>query len=307
VGLVSVIVCTRNRAGQVEQTVRSLLDEPGVELELILVDQSDGPETKNALASFFVDGRLRYLASKKRGKGVALNEGLRIARGSVVVCTDDDCVVPRRWAADMANTLEARPSAAIVFCRVVAVPHDPSAGYVPVYDPPASRLLRSVVDMRNGPGLGAAMAVRRDFLSGLGGFDESFGPGGRFPSADEWDLCMRALLKGWQVYETTALAVEHDGFRSFAEGRAHARRDWLALGAVCAKPLRAGYLSASIVPLWFFPTRALWPPVSDILHLRKPRGLGRITAFLSGFARGLSTSVDPVTLRFTTGAQAKGF
>jgi hypothetical protein len=31
--------------------------------------------------------------------------------------------------------LKSQPSAAVVYCRVVAVPHDTKAGYVPAYEP----------------------------------------------------------------------------------------------------------------------------------------------------------------------------
>jgi GT2 family glycosyltransferase len=294
---VTALVCTRNRPKQIANAVRSLLDGAG-DVELIVVDQSPGVETEQALARWKSDARLRYHRTRTTGKGAGLNEGLRMARGSVVVLTDDDCEVPRSWAAEMARILEARPQVAILFCNVVPVPHDRSAGYVPAHERSQSRLLTSVDDLRDGLGLGAGMAIRKDVALALGGFDESFGPGARFPSADEWDICLRALLAGFHVYETPELAIVHDGFRSFEEGRAHARRDWIALGAVCAKPLRAGHMRAAVVPLTFFPQKALWPPISDLLHLRRPRGLGRITAFLSGFVDGLRTPVDTETLRF---------
>jgi hypothetical protein len=149
-----------------------------------------------------------------------------------------------------------------------------------------------------GLGIGAGMALRRDFAVSMGGFDESFGPGARFPSADEWDIALRALLCGRHVYETSELSIVHDGFRTFEEGRKHSRRDWIALGAVCAKPLRAGHFEAAVVPLWLFSTKALWPPLSDALHFRKPRGVARIAAFVQGFGQGLGTKVDRKTLRF---------
>jgi len=50
--------------------------------------------------------------------------------------------------------------------------------------------------------------------------------------------------------------------------------------------------------LWLLSTQAIWPPISDALHLRKPRGVGRIIAFLEGFGSGLRTRVDKATLRF---------
>jgi hypothetical protein len=43
---------------------------------------------------------------------------------------------------------------------------------------------------------------------------------------------------------------------------------------------------------------ALWPPLSDLLHGRKPRGAARITGFLRGFYDGLRTPVDRRTLIF---------
>ena len=173
------------------------------------------------------------------------------------------------------------------------------AGYVPAYQLKKNRLLRSVSAICGGLGIGAGMALRRDFALSMGGFDETFGPGARFPSADEWDIAMRALLSGGHVYETADLSTVHDGFRTFEEGRQHAWRDWLALGAVCAKPLRAGYLRAAVVPAWLFSTRAVLPPIVDLLHFRKPRGAGRIVAFVQGFAVGLGTRVDRATLRFS--------
>jgi len=100
------------------------------------------------------------------------------------------------------------------------------------------------------------------------------------------------------VFETAKLSIIHDGFRTFEEGRKHTARDWMALGAVCAKPLRAGRFEAAVIPVWLFSTKALWPPVADLLHLRRPRGVVRILSFLRGFGVGLGTRVDKATLRF---------
>lgn len=296
--LVSCVICTRNRAEPLARVVDSLLRGESEPIELLVIDQSDGDEAERALEPFRADTRLRYHRSSQRGKGKALNEAIRLAEGAIVVCTDDDCAAPAGWVHGMARALESRPAAAVAFCQVLPVAHDPSAGYVPAYHLEHSRTLRSISQICGGLGIGAGIAFRRDFVLSIGGFDEAFGPGGRFPSADEWDIAMRALLSGRQVYETAELSIVHDGFRTFEEGKAHARRDWLALGAVCAKPLRAGHLRAAVVPVWLFSTKAVWPPLADALSLRKPRGWGRIAAFVKGFGQGLMTRVEPQTLRF---------
>jgi GT2 family glycosyltransferase len=278
--------------------VSSLLRCELKNLELIVIDQSDGDESERALKAQITDPRLKYHRSQRRGKGAGLNEALEMARGAIAVCTDDDTEAPPGWIEGMARALESQPSAMIAFCSVVPVPYDRSAGYVPAYELTKNRTLRSISEVCGGLGIGAGMAVRREFVLSIGGFDESFGPGARFPSADDWDIAMRVLLIGYHVYETADLRIIHDGFRSFEEGRAHTKRDWLALGAACAKPLRAGHWNAAVVPAWLFSTRAVWPPLADVLRLRRPRGGVRIRAFLEGFARGLASPVDEKTLRF---------
>jgi glycosyltransferase involved in cell wall biosynthesis len=279
-------------------SARALLDAGNREIEVLIVDQSDGPETEEALVELSSDPRLRYHRSATRGKGAALNEGLQMARGEVVVCTDDDCVAPPGWVPAMADVLASQPTAAIVFCNVVAPPHDAGAGYIPTYVRKDNRLVRSIGATIGGHGLGAGMALRRTPILELGGFDETLGPGARFASGDDWDITARALLRGWHVYETSELTIVHHGFRTFAEGRTHALRDWIAIGAVCAKPLRAGHWKALVVPAWEFSAHALWPPLADLLRLRRPQGVSRIVGFMRGFTNGLFTPVDPDTLLF---------
>ena len=230
---------------------------------------------------------------------------MRLARGPIVVCTDDDCEAPPGWANAMARALAEQPTVAILFCSVIASQCDWSAGYIPAYEIPRSRLLRSLLATCLGHGMGAGMAVRREAVLAMGGFDEEVGPGARFPSGDDWDIAHRMLLDGWSVFEAADLSIQHHGFRTLEEGRAHAHRDWLAIGAVCAKPIRAGHVSAVIVSVWYFSIHALWPPLHDILRLRRPRGWSRIMGFLDGFMQGLKTPVDRRRLLFEPAAKAR--
>ncbi len=293
----SVLVCTRNRPDSLLRTVRSLLEHPGA-FELIVMDQSQGTGSEHALAAFAGDPRLRYMRTRAQGKGASLNEGLRLARAAIVVCTDDDCVAPPGWPEQMARVMEAHPRAAVAFCNVTAEPYDKAAGYVPTYERTTDRVLTSIGDVRAGLGLGAGMALRKDVVLALGGFDETFGPGSRFRSGDDWDISLRALLQGWHVVDTASTAVVHYGYRTFAEGREHALRDWIAIGALCARPIRSGHLSAIGFAGSMFVGQALWPPVRDLLALRRPSGRSRVIGFMRGFWDGLRTSVDPRTLAF---------
>jgi len=295
--LISALVCTRNRPEGIDRAVRSLLASRDVELEVVVVDQSDDGESERRLAALS-DSRLRMVRVAAAGKPYALNEGLRHVTSPFVVITDDDCEVPPEWAAGMAALLDARPDVALVFSNVAAPPYDRALGYVPTYERRCDREIRSIFSTCTGRGLGAAMAVRRDALLDLGGFDESIGPGARFRSADDWDVELRLLLRGWRVYESAELSVLHHGFRTYAEGRSHSRANWYGMGAVCAKPIRAGHPTAVGLALWQLVANAAAPAVADVLTLRRPHGLGRIPAFSRGFARGLATKVDRSALMF---------
>jgi glycosyltransferase involved in cell wall biosynthesis len=303
-GVVSVLVCTCNRPAEVRRAVDSLLfvapiDGVSVaEIDLIVVDQSDNRDAEHALCDLIRAGHIRYVKSKTRGKGAAMNEGLRLARSPYVVCTDDDCEAPPGWAARMARLLVVRPRVAVAFCRVEAAPHDLAKGYVPQYLPVREHLISSALATGSHRGMGAGMVLRRDVVLSLGGIDESFGPGARFPSGDDWDLEVRVLLKGWDAFETDKLFIVHHGFRTFSEGRIHARRDWLALGAAAAKPLRAGHLGLVWLAAYVFFADAVRPIARNLLALRAPGELQRVLAFCHGFAQGIATPVDRSTLRY---------
>ena len=296
--LVSALICTRNRPDAVVLAVTSLLESKGVELDLVVIDQSDGAETAQALAEQTSRGLVRVVRSRTRGVGAALNEGLSLARSPIVIRTDDDCEVDRGWIAGMAALFKDQPEVAIVFCNVVAGPHDEQAGYVPGYVRNRSRLLRSPIDTLSGRGMGAGVAFRRDALLAIGGFDAKMGPGSPFQSGDDWDVELRALLKGWQVLHTADLAVVHHGFRTFAEGRQHAWRDWFGIGACFGKLARTRRPSMWLLGAWELGANAILPPLIDIAHLRRPKGFQRIVGFCRGYAKGLTTPIDKETYCF---------
>ena len=296
--LITAVVCTRNRGSSLTGTISSLLTNTHPNFEIVVVDQSTNGETRQAILPFLQDERVRYVTQMAQGVGRARNLGLAEARGEIVAMTDDDCEVPSHWLATMAAIFEDQPQVAIAFCNVDPVPYDKTAGFIPAYQRSGSKILLSSRDKCSARAIGAGMAMRRSVLLSLGGFDEMLGPGGEFFSCEDGDMTVRVLLRGHSVYETDAVSVQHSGFRTWEEGRSMSRRDFFGIGAAYAKPLKCGHWRFIVVPAYEFGRHALWPPISDLLHLRRPRGLGRIGAFLKGFVQGWQTPVDPQTLLF---------
>ncbi|WP_298818389.1 glycosyltransferase family 2 protein [Chloroflexus sp.] len=289
---ISVVVCTRNRAESAAIAVASILANDHPAFELIVVDQSTDTATEVALRRFQHDERLRYVASTTKGLGVARNIGLQLAQAPLVAFTDDDCRTPSDWLRVIEAELQQEPKAAVLFCNVLSGPHDADVGFIPAYQCQRPKLVMTFWDKCRARGIGAGMAVRREPVLMMGGFDEALGAGGLFPSAEDADIALRAIAAGWYVVETPATFVIHDGFRTWREARELAARDWEGLGAAYVKPLKAGNWRAGIVFLYELLVPALLEPLLPVFRLRRPRGLGRFVAFARGSLRGLAYPID---------------
>ena len=89
----------------------------------------------------------------------------------------------------------------MIFTNVVPPPFDESAGFVPCYRRSDDETVTSIWGKLRARGIGASMAVRTEAARSVGGFDESMGPGGRFPDCDDGDMAVRLLLSGWDIHE----------------------------------------------------------------------------------------------------------
>jgi GT2 family glycosyltransferase len=295
---VSVVVATRNRGRSVVGTIHSLLANNHPSFEVIVIDQSTDDVTEEAVSRMLADPRLRYVRSETVGYGRAHNLGLRLARAPIVAMTDDDCIVPPDWVEMFDSIFRAYPRVAVAYSNVLPAEHDPELGFVPAYVRSSNRLTRSLWRLPFTVGIGASMAVRRDAVRSLGGFDPALGPGGEFHSAGDRDIAARALVKGWHVYETADVAVSHDGFRTWDEGKELTARNWFGLGAAWAKLLKSGYPQVLSFIVHFAFVAGLWQPLTEIFQFRRPRFVRRQVHFWRGFVTGLQTAVDRSHLRF---------
>jgi glycosyltransferase involved in cell wall biosynthesis len=295
---ISALVCTCNRGASIVDTVSSILAIDHPRFELVVIDQSINDEAEQATMRFRADPRFKFVRSKTVGKGKALVQGVKETTGDLVAITDDDCTVPPNWL-DMFQSIFAKhKNVAICFCNVNAAQHDSSAGFIPAYVRRSDRLIKNLRDMCKSRAIGAGMAVRRSMVEKLGGFDTMLGPGARFPSGDDYDIRSRAILAGFEVYESSALSVTHFGFRTWQQGKDLTRRDYLGLGAAYSKPFKCGRWAFTIVLFNELARFIFWPLIWDVLRLRRPQGFTRLTAFVRGFVGGLWVPVDKATIRF---------
>ena len=113
---VSVVMPMRNAEAYVQDALQSILQEHGIEFEVVVVDDGSSDRSR-ALVIAMADSRVRIIDGPCRGFAASLNTGLRAARGHAVVqCDADDRLpigrLPRQWAWLMAHPEHAAVCAA---------------------------------------------------------------------------------------------------------------------------------------------------------------------------------------------------
>ena len=113
---VSVVIPARNEAGNIVACVGSILQQeyPADLSEVIIVDDHSDDATCEQIGQF-ADDRIKAIRADNQsfGKKKALEAGIGIAKGALIVTTDADCTAPPKWLATIVAVYESRQSAII--------------------------------------------------------------------------------------------------------------------------------------------------------------------------------------------------
>jgi glycosyltransferase involved in cell wall biosynthesis len=85
---ISVVIPTYNRAPDVPQAVRSVLDQEWKSCEIIVIDDGSTDNTEEALAPWM--DRIRYIKTENGGVSAARNRGILAATGDCIAFLDSD-------------------------------------------------------------------------------------------------------------------------------------------------------------------------------------------------------------------------
>ena len=274
-------------------TLQSLAQSRYDKLDVMVVDQSLDGATESAFRQTVGnDRRFRYVRSSTAGLSRARNELIALTDGDVVAFTDDDCVVAPDWIHRIVRSFDRRPNAGLVFGEVRAARHDPALGLVPVAIVPARRHVSSPWLKWRDRGIGANMALRRDVLRRVGGFDPILGAGAPLGAGEDFDMAYRVLRAGFEVLDVPDAVVVHHGFRNWEQVRRLMPASGLGAGAAYMKHLRLGDLAVlpTLVLEW---TRCIsW---RRLMLLRRGSGVGLFMAFGRGLASSLGHDVDAIS------------
>lgn len=291
--LVSVIVCTRDRAGQLERSLESILTSSYRNFELIVVDQSDDTESASLVNALHEqDSRIRLVRDERRGLSRARNLGVAQASTQYIAFTDDDCEPAVDWLELVVGALAADRGAGVAFGAVIPAPFDPAIGFIDGYVPGRQRRLTGRFSKLLDGGIGANMAYRREAIEAAGGFDEMLGAGGYFASCEDGDMAYRVLARGYALLHLPQARVLHHGLREWHAGKALTRRTYVAVAAAYIKYVRLGDPVGACLIVHQFGL-AMLTILRAVAQRRGPYGFGRLAALAIGLWRSFELGVEP--------------
>jgi glycosyltransferase involved in cell wall biosynthesis len=180
---VSVVIPTHDRRDLLGRTLRTILWQQGVELEVIVIDDGSIDGTEDAVAEL-ADQRIRYVRNETaKGVASARNRGVEEAQAGWIAFVDDDDL----WAADkLSEQLTAALREDCPWAYAGAVKIDGTERVVGGRPPPSPEWVARRLPRWNAvPGGCSGVMATRMLLDEVGGFDP------KLVNLADWDLWIR--------------------------------------------------------------------------------------------------------------------
>lgn len=265
--MISLIVCTRNRAAQLRNCLSSMLSLVApCEWELVIVDNGSTDATRTVVEDFAasVPFRVRYAQEPVAGLSRARNRGIATAAGDIILFTDDDCYPEPGYLQAAAQVL-SQPRVDYFGGRVLL--HDASDAAFTIKTSAEVEPIPARSFVPAGMVHGANLGFRRRVVDTIGGFNEGLGAGSSVNSGEDVEYVARASAAGFSGGYFPGPAVRHHHGRKPYDVRALAWGYHVGRGAYYTAMLLhsdnkgrylAGWLAASS---WKRPRKAageLW-------------------------------------------------
>lgn len=243
---ISVILCTRDRHETIGQAIASIAANEYPDFDIHIMDQSTSDVSRRIIEDIVnatqASSSITYHHLDKAGLSRAYNHAFQICNGDIIALTDDDCMVPTNWLAQIAVQFDNDPQAGLLYGQVLIpenLRHLSNDGVIPsLAIPKFERLIKG--SRFKVFGMGANAALRRSILNQVRGFDEALGGGGPLRSSQDFDFAYRTYLAGKAIILAPEVTVDHYGFRTGEQWPTTLQAYGIGDGAFYAKHIRCG-------------------------------------------------------------------
>ena len=276
--LITVAICTWNRANFLQRAVESVLPQMTDKTELLIVDNAstdDTPEVAVRLAAGHP--HLTVCRENEIGVSAARNTALKKARGQYVLFLDDDAMAEPGWLAAYQRFLSAPPSDRIAVVGGAIFPEH--EGPPPRWIDPERKLDLGCVPKRFSYRRASLpegnSAYQRSAAMEVGMFDTRLGPRGKIRGYREGsDINLRLQDAGYEIWWLPDAAIRHTThadrlnlrcvmYSAFKEGqsvaiqRLNEKKDWMRrslfhFGRLAAAPFHFVINLLAALFLWPF-------------------------------------------------------
>lgn len=221
---ISVVLCTRDRADQLEKCLQRLARLVYPRFEVLIVDNAPTSDAVQVIVESYAGAatKFRYCKEATPGLSWARNAGVAATTSEIIAFVDDDDEPDESWLAGIADGFARSGSIGCVTGMILPARLDtPAEGlFEELGGHIKGRGFTKDTFSKSGPqsplfplppfGTGANMAFRRDVLERIGGFDVALGAGTPACAGEDTLSIALTMLEGYEVaYEPSALMWHH--------------------------------------------------------------------------------------------------
>jgi glycosyltransferase involved in cell wall biosynthesis len=217
--LVSIAICTLDRAESIDATLNSLQHQTYANIEVLVIDNGSSSEETERLVSEKYP-TCRYIYEPRVGLNQARNRAMREARGEIVAFIDDDAIADTGWAQALVPLFDD-PAVLCATGLVAPAQLDTPGqdlferyGYSKGFSRAEFRLDAPPPNLPGFPykgylGTGCNCALRRTVYDLIGPFDPRLDMGTPVPGGGDHDMFARIIRAGYTLVYDPGPVVFH--------------------------------------------------------------------------------------------------
>lgn len=218
--IVSVVICTYNRAPLLEKCLTCLQQQTEVkpkDFEVVIIDNNSLDHTAELCAKMLEQDRssnFHYFLEKNQGHSYARNRGILESKGRLIAYLDDDAFVRKEYIKEVIDFFDMYPNAMVTGGKIIPVYEKSEPKWMSNYLLP----LVAALDMGKKPRLfsgrkfpiGANIIFRKVVFETYGLFNVELGRiGNGLMGGDEKDLAYRLKEAKEEIWYAPKVVVDH--------------------------------------------------------------------------------------------------
>ncbi|MDD5538342.1 MAG: glycosyltransferase [Candidatus Omnitrophica bacterium] len=210
--MLSIIIPCYNQHDMTEECINAIRENTQ-DYEIIIVDNGSTPPIRKPFTGDIETTMIRN--EKNEGFPVAVNQGIRAAKGDVIVLLNNDVICVPLWAEKLLPHLDTFSIVAPLtnFCAGIQSVQIEPYGNKEELNEAAGHLSEECEGQTTEVNwlIGIIMMFKRSLYDELGPFDESLWPS----CGEEIDFCFRARAAGYRIAVVNDVYVHHEGSQTY--------------------------------------------------------------------------------------------